>query len=256
MELTWLKVGAWERLDGLVHGFLGRRGGRSVGPYAGLNLSFRAGDDPAVVKDNICDAKKMLGLHDARIITMNQVHGDRIIEVTDRHLKEAGEADGLMTRTPDAYLGILTADCVPILFIAPREKIAAAVHAGWRGTLAGIAARMVSRFGEVYGVAAERIEAALGPSIGPCCYEVEEDVAGPMAQRWGATAPEAIASGGKKTFLDLRALNRGILEAAGVPSGRIFSIGPCTACHADDFFSYRRARGNTGRQLSFVGWRG
>ena len=254
MEITWLKVPQWERYDGLLHGFIGRRGGRSIGPYAGLNVSPRVGDDMQAVKDNICDLKRAVGVHDGRVITMRQVHGDGLLEVTDRNAKEAGEADGMLTRERGAYLGVLTADCVPILFIAPEPKVVAVVHAGWRGTLAGIGANMVRLLAEKYGLTATGIEAALGPSIGACCYEVQDDVARPLLAEWGALAESSVEQRNGKRFVDLRRLNRGILEKAGIAPAAIFEIGPCTSCAADEFFSYRRERAETGRQLSFIGW--
>lgn len=254
MEITWLKVPQWESYEGLLHGFIGRRGGRSVGPYAALNISLRVGDDPQSVKDNVCDLKRAVGIHDGRIVTMRQVHGDGLIEVTDTNMKEAGAADGMVTRRAGAYLAVLTADCVPILMVAPERRIAAAVHAGWRGTLAGIAAKMVGLLGERYGVAVADMQAALGPSIGACCYEIQDDVAEPLLARWGALAESSLEQRNGKHFVDLRSLNRNVLEQAGIPSAAIFEIGPCTSCAADEFFSYRRERAETGRQLSFIGW--
>lgn len=254
MELNWLKVSQWERYDGLLHGFMGRRGGNSVGPYAGLNASYRVGDDNQVVSQNVCDVKHLVGIHDGKIVTMQQVHGDQIVEVKDKALKETGAADGMMTAGTGIHLGVLTADCVPILIVAPKHKIVAAVHAGWRGTLLGIVAKMVSRFIDDFGVSADEIEAALGPSIGACCYEVKDDVTGPLREKWGRTADANIQTRSGKSFVDLRSLNRAILESAGVPSKQLFQIGPCTSCASDEFFSYRRARKETGRQISFVGW--
>ena len=253
MELTWLKVPGWERYDGLLHGFMGRRGGKSIGPYAGLNVSYRVGDDNKIVSQNVCDMKLEVGIHDGRIITMKQVHGDQIVEVKDTNIKEAGEADGMVTEKPDAFLGVLTADCVPILFVAPRARVVAVVHAGWRGTLAGIAEKMVHQFKEQYGVAVEEVEAALGPSIGCCCYEVKDDVTEPLREKWGPLAESSIELRDGKSFVDLRRLNRGILEHAGIPAQQIFQVGPCTSCAKDDFFSYRRERKETGRQISFIG---
>lgn len=249
-----LKVPQWQKYEGLLHGFMGRRGGKSSVAYASLNVSYRVGDDPKVVSQNMCDAKLAAGIHDGRIVTMKQVHGDRIIEVKDKTLKEAGEADGMITSENDIYLGVLTADCVPILMIAPEKKLAAAVHAGWRGTLAGIAEKAVVFFEHQYGVLPAEIEAALGPSIGSCCYEVKDDVAGPLMKRWGKlTTPSVFVRDGK-SYVDLRRLNRDILRAAGIPGNQLFQIGPCTSCAAEDFFSYRRVGGETGRQLSVVGW--
>jgi YfiH family protein len=254
MEINWLKVPRWESYGGLLHGFMGRRGGRSMGPYAGLNVSLRVGDDVQTVKDNICDLKRAVGIHDGRIVTMRQAHGDALVEVSETKAKEVGEADGMVTRERGAYLGVLTADCVPILLVAPERKVAAAVHAGWRGSLAGIGAKMVHLFAEKYGLAASDIEAALGPSIGACCYEIQDDVARPLLAHWGELAESSLEQRNGKRFLDLRRLNRAILEKAGIPAAAIFEIGPCTSCAADEFFSYRRERAETGRQLSFVGW--
>lgn len=254
VELNWLKVAQWERRDGLLHGFLGRRGGKSVGAYASLNVSFRVGDDPQAVKDNICDLKREVGAHDLRIVTMKQVHGDRIVDVKDHRLKEAGEADGLVTEERGLFPAVLTADCVPILFTVHGRKVVAVAHAGWRGTLTGIAAKMVRHLRKSYGVDADSIEAALGPAIGPCCYEIGVDVSKPLTERWGSLAERCLNLKGGRQFLDLRALNRSILEDAGLPAAQISAIGPCTSCAAEDFFSYRREKKETGRQMSFIGY--
>lgn len=215
---------------------------------------MRVGDDMLAVKDNICDLKRAVGVHDGRIITMRQVHGDGLLEVTDKNAKEVGEADGMVTRERGAYLGVLTADCVPILFVAPKRKVAAAVHAGWRGTLAGIGAKMVRLLGEKYGLAPSDVEVALGPSIGACCYEIQDNVARPLLAQWGVLAESSLEQRNGKRFLALRRLNRSILETAGIVDAAIFEIGPCTSCTPDEFFSYRRERVETGRQLSFIGW--
>lgn len=254
MEITQFRVPQWQKYEGLLHGFIGRRGGKSVGPYAELNVSYRVGDDPKVVSQNVCDMKLAVGIHDGRIVTMKQVHGDKIVEVKDKKLKEAGEADGMITAETDIYLGVLTADCVPILFVAPKNKLLAAVHAGWRGTLAGIAEKAARLFTDQLHVSSDKIEVALGPTIGSCCYEVKDDVAVPLLKRWGGTAQASIQKRNGKTYLDLRQLNRSVLSQAGIPETNIFQIGPCTSCSPDDFFSYRRERSETGRQISFIGW--
>jgi YfiH family protein len=254
MEITGLKVPPWAKYDGLLHGFLGRQGGKSVGPYAGLNLSYRVGDDHKVVRQNVCDMKQAVGIHDGRIVTMNQVHGDHIVEVKDNKLKEAGEADGMVTAEKEVYLGVLTADCVPILLVAPEQKVAAAVHAGWRGTLAGIAVGAVNVLQEKYAVPTGKLEVALGPSIGPCCYEVKDDVTQPLLARYGDLARPSVQNRDGKFFVDLRRLNHALLTHAGIPATQILHVGPCTSCATEEFFSYRRARSETGRQMSFIGW--
>ena len=254
MELNWLRVPEWESYPGLLHGFLGRRGGKSAGSYAGLNLSFRVGDAAPIVKDNICDMKKSVGIHDARIVTMKQLHGENVIEVKDKNLKEAGEADGMYTDESEVYLGVLTADCVPILFVVPAGRLVAAVHAGWRGTLAGIALKTTRILSERYGVEPGAFEVALGPAIGACCYEVKEDVWRPLREKWGKPANPFVQTRNGKTFVDLKGLNGAILKNAGVPMNQIHQLGPCTSCTPEEFFSYRRERKETGRQMSFIGW--
>jgi len=262
MDLVWLKVPEWERKEGLLHGFLGRRGGKSIGPYTSLNVSFRVGDDPQVVKDNLCDAKRAVGVHDLRIVTMRQMHGDQILDVRDKNLKEAGEADGMVTEEREVFLGILTADCVPILFSASGRRLVAVVHAGWRGTLAGLAPKMVRHLKDRYDAGPSSLEVALGPAIGPCCYEIQEDVSVPLIEKWGTLAEGCLERRDGKTFLDLKDLNGLLLEDAGVPPSQIFMIGPCTSCAEEEFFSYRRdlsavaqaGKEETGRQLSFIGW--
>lgn len=254
MDITHLKVPQWQNYQGLLHGFMGRRGGKSIGPFAGLNVSYRVGDDPKVVSQNVCDVKLAAGIHDGRIVTMKQMHGEDIVEVKDKNLKEAGEADGMVSTEKDIYLAVLTADCVPLLFVAPKQRVVAAVHAGWRGTLAGIADKTVGFLKTRYDVEPGELEVALGPSIGICCYEVKDDVAGPLMKRWGKLTTPSIAVRDGKSFINLRRLNRDILRAAGVPGNQLFQVGPCTSCAPEDFFSYRRERSETGRQMSFIGW--
>ncbi|MGH7770793.1 MAG: peptidoglycan editing factor PgeF [Candidatus Binatia bacterium] len=254
MDLVWLQVERWKKVDGLLHGFLGRRGGKSTGVFASLNLSFRVGDDPQVVKDNLCDMKKVVGVHDLRIVTMKQAHGDHIVEVKDKSLKEAGAADGMVTEERELFLGVVTADCVPLLFSVSGRNVVAAVHSGWRGTLAGITPKMVRYLKDRHDVDPASIEVALGPAIGQCCYEVREDVSVPLIGKWGSLAEGCLERRDGRTFLDLRDLNALLLEEAGVPPAHIFMIGPCTSCAREDFFSYRRERGKTGLQMSFIGW--
>jgi YfiH family protein len=159
-----------------------------------------------------------------------------------------------MTDVADLVVGVTAADCVPILYVEPGRRVAAAVHAGWRGTAAGVAARAITRMQEEYGIAPSEVHAALGPSIGPCCYEVGHEVAERIAAAWKEELKGAWRAMGVKGYLDLRALNRAQLIAGGVPARNIRQIGPCTACRVQLFFSYRK-EGKTGSQLSFIGWR-
>src|SRR5574337_721268 len=152
MKILRLEVPHWERFDGLVHGFLGRVEGQDRPANAAFRLSYDAGDDPQAVKQNWCELKQALGLPQITIITARQVHGDTILTVCSATDKLAGIGDGLMTDAPNLCVGIMAADCVPLLFVEPARKIAAAVHAGWRGTAAGIAQRAVASMKEAYGI--------------------------------------------------------------------------------------------------------
>lgn len=259
MELTVYRVPGWETEPGLRHGFLGRGGGNSQGAYAGLNVSFTVGDEPLAVKDNYCDMKWAVGMAGTRMVTMRQRHGDNVIDVAEP-CKDAGEGDAMVTGAPGVYLGVLTADCVPIVCWArtSRGKLAAVIHAGWRGTLAGVAVKAVRHIESRYGMGPRDLRCALGPAIGPCCYEIGADVSDPLIRTWGDKAEAALRERNGRTYLDLRRLNASLLATSGVPEDRIASTGPCTACSAEEFFSYRResmdGAGVTGRQASFIGW--
>ncbi len=253
MSILRLEVPRWDRFDGLVHGFLGRRGGRSQPPYASLNVSYNNGDDVHTVKQNWCELKVAMGLSEVNVITADQVHGDTILRVSDGTGKRAGVGDGLMTDVPRLFLGIMAADCVPLLFVEPDRKVVGAVHAGWRGTAAGIAARAVIRMTEEFRIDPSALHVAMGPSIGPCCYEVGMEVAKQITVNWAEALKGAWRQEGAKGRLDLRALNGEQLAGAGVPRQQIVEVGPCTACHVEEYFSYRK-EGRTGSQLSFIGW--
>ena len=254
MKILRLHVPHWDQFDGLIHGFLGRFGGQGQSPNGPFRLSHDTGDDSQAVKRNWCELKLVIGLRDINIITAKQVHGDTILPVSSATEKLAGIGDGLMTDAPNLCVGVMAADCVPILFAEPTRKIAAAVHAGWRGTAAGIAPRAVALMKEAYGIDPAALHVAMGPSIGPCCYEVGPEVAEQIAANWREELKGAWRPHGIKGRLDLRTLNEAQLLGAGIPQPHIQKIGPCTACHNGDFFSYRK-EGRSGHQLSFIGWR-
>lgn len=254
MKILRLEVPHWEQFDGLIHGFLGRFDGQDRPPDGPFRLSADNGDDAQAVKRNWCELKLAIGLRDIDIITAKQVHGDTILTVSSAAEKLAGIGDGLMTDAPNLCVGVVAADCVPILFAEPARKIAAAVHAGWRGTAAGIAARAVALITEAYGIDPAALHVAMGPSIGPCCYEVGPEVAEQIAASWREELKGAWRPDGIKGRLDLRTLNEAQLLGAGIPRSHIQTVGPCTACHIGDFFSYRK-EGRSGHQLSFIGWR-
>ena len=243
-----LQVGKWAD-HGVAHGFFGRRGGFSGGDLASLNLSERVGDRPWTVGANWTQVRRALpGL---QVVRMQQVHGTRVVRVVGE-TQQVGEADGMIATEAGVGLAVLTADCVPLLASAPRHRAVMALHAGWRGSLAGIAAVAVRLAADELGIPPAEWQVALGPSIGGCCYQVEGEIGARFVDRWGAM-PDAWQPAGTHGQLDLRQANRAILIAQGVDPGAIVNAGPCTSCAGDDFFSHRRSEGRAGRQLSVIG---
>ena len=237
------------------HGFSTREGGVSQGPFASLNLAQGAGDGPEAVAENLRRLAAAAGARLERLHTVSQVHGDAVREAAAGEGSAAGtapgpegEADALWTAEPGAWVGVRTADCVPVLLVDPDGRRVAAVHSGWRGTDARIAARAVEALARA-GSAPARLLAAVGPCIQRCCYEVDA----PLARRFDAGFGPGVAEvHGEKGRLDLPAAVRRTLEAAGVPATHVDVLPHCTACDARRFFSHRRDAGRTGRHLNFV----
>lgn len=247
-----LRVEAWAARRDLVHGFFGRAGGISSEPWSSLNVSSVVGDDPLAVEENWHRVRATLrGLP---VVRMQQVHGNRVVHVRVAD-QDVGEADGLLTEKPGLALAVLTADCVPIFMIAPEQQVAMALHAGWRGTAAGVVRAGVDLAERELGIAPDEWQAALGPSIGGCCYEVGPEVLSAIEERWGPM-PSAWQERNGRPRLDLRKANRLILAAIGVPDDRIHDVGPCTSCARADYFSHRAESGRAGRQISAVSWLG
>jgi purine-nucleoside/S-methyl-5'-thioadenosine phosphorylase / adenosine deaminase len=220
-------------VDGYEIAFTTRLGGVSEGPYASLNLGRKSGDDVARVDENrriVCDA---IGADLAKLALNYQVHSARVLQAAPAMRGE--HADGLWTDEPGQPILAMAADCLPIVLARTgSDKPAVAVlHAGWKGLLAGIAAAGAQALG------GDTLAAAIGPGIGPCCYEVGEEVAGPFRERFG----DDVVSEGR---LDLWTSAERALRDAGV--GRLDRLNRCTACEPETFFSHRRDAGNTGRQ--------
>jgi YfiH family protein len=238
--------------SGMRSGFLGRRGGVSRGPYESLNLSYLAGDDRADVEANW---RRLKGCFPdrAEFVQVHQVHGNCVRGIDAQAGGVAGVGDGMVSAVPGKMLGILTADCVPVLLKDDNAKVVGALHAGWRGVIAGIASAGIDVMIEL-GANAHRIEAALGPAIGACCFEV--DIA--LARRFAAEIPCARShitqAGAGKAFIDLKGILVEQLTAAGLERGAIVDVPICTRCAHERFFSRRFAGGAiTGLQLSFIG---
>ena len=218
-----------------------RTGGASGAPFDSLNLGLATGDAPERVQENRARVQRALGVAPGRVHVLHQVHGTDIWDVPGEC---PAEGDGLRTTAPGVVLAVGIADCVPAFVWDARRRHLALVHAGWRGTAAGIVARALEDF-VASGSQASDLHVALGPSIGPCCYEVNGDVA---AQFPAA----AVRTSGGSSALDLRAANRIQAEAVGVLPHNIDAEPPCTACNRAQFFSHRREQGRTGRMWALA----
>jgi YfiH family protein len=211
--------------------FFTRQGGVSAVPYDSLNVSKKVGDEPLAVEENISLIGRAMGGRPSAWV--RQIAGDGVVRVAEAGF--AGEADALVTSERDLCLAVAVADCVPVALVG--ERGVGMVHSGWRGTLAGIAAKAVRGMGE------KGIVTYIGPSIRGCCYEVSEE----LAQRFAAAFGEGVVSG---RYLSLPAAIRADLERSGV--GEIYDLGLCSGCRPDLFYSHRKQGPFTGRNLAAV----
>lgn len=243
-----------QALKGLPHGFLGRRGGVSTGLYAGLNVGLGSDDDSAAIRENRRRAVEAV-LPGARLVTLHQVHSADAVAASAPWPDDARpHADALVTDRPGLALGVLTADCTPVLLADVRGGIVGAAHAGWKGALGGVTDSAIAAM-EKLGASRDRIVAAIGPVIARVSYEVDDgfarrfEEADPANERFFTPGRE-----GHQQF-DLEAYVAARLAAAGI--GRIELLGLDTYADEARFFSFRRAthRGEPGygRQISLIG---
>ncbi len=230
---------------GVRHGFTTRLKGTSLGPYASLNLHRRVGDQPNHVEQNLALVAKEAGFSLSSLCEVFQIHGNRVVSLSSAQ-QDVQEADGMVTKE-SLVLAIKIADCVPIL-LADRQGRVAALHAGWRGTVKDIVGAGVSSL-LAFGASPKELFAALGPSIGPCCFFVTQEVAIPFQD----LVPESVFQDNASTYrVDLWKANRVLLERAGIPRDHIDENPPCTSCYSEYFFSHRRDQGSSGRHLAFI----
>ncbi|MDT7933633.1 MAG: peptidoglycan editing factor PgeF [Sphingomonadaceae bacterium] len=234
-------------LGDVSHAFLGRTGGVSKGLYASLNAGLGSGDNPAAVRENRARALAAIDGADA-LVTVRQVHGARTVEVACPILDdERPGADAMVSWVPGLALGVLTADCAPVLLADARAKVIGAAHAGWKGAVGGVIESVVSTM-EEYGAERRRIVAAVGPCIAQPSYEV-----GPEFE--GRVPPEFLSAGAKGRFqFDLPGFVAHQLRAAGVTI--VDAAAPDTYTEPERWFSYRRTthagEADYGRQLSII----
>lgn len=245
---------------GAAHGFSTRLGGVSPAPWDCLNLGASRGDAPANVRENFTRFCAAVGAGSAVLVKNHQVHSDLVRPVgradalSDPAAPGTAEADGLVTDEPGVCLTVFSGDCIPILLYDPRRRCVAAAHAGWRGTASGIAARAVEAMVRNYGCSPGDILAAIGPGIGPCCFETHDDVPDGLRQGLGGQAAPFIRPLSKsgKYSVDLKGANARWLELAGLDPGKISVCAACTACRLDTFWSHRVQGGRRGSMAAVI----
>jgi YfiH family protein len=244
-----------EALGFLRHGFSTRQGGVSLLPEAALNLSRVRWDSPASVEENRRRFLGALGLSPRDLVTLRQVHSDRIHIISDSGASWnlPPEGDALVTDRAGVAVAVQVADCFPVLIADPGSRAVAAVHAGWRGILAGILAKTVRTMSEVFRCRPGELLLAIGPGIGACCMEVGADVQVPFERAYPSqrvSFPHPTRAG--KFLLDLRiAMARQLVEA-GVPVEHVYDLKACTRCLAGEFFSYRAEGPRSGRTMGVI----
>ncbi|MBB2164946.1 peptidoglycan editing factor PgeF [Gluconacetobacter sp. 1b LMG 1731] len=242
-------------LDGVPHGFFTRQGGVSQGPYASLNCSTRSGDDPAALAENRRRVARAIGVAPAHLLGVTQVHGDGVVTVTAPWpVGQGAAADAMVTDRPGLALGVITADCGPVLFASADGRVVGAAHAGWRGAVGGVLEATLASMAAL-GTAAAQVRAVVGPCIGLDSYEVGADM---RAQALAADpAAEAFFHAGRRVEhfqFDLAGYCVARLRGAGV--GEAVALGVDTLADAARFFSHRRRTlaggGPIGHQISVI----
>ncbi len=264
--IEWLQFDAFSAWPELVHGFFSRMGGVSEPPCNTLNLSFKREAQPENVRENFRRAAVSLGLCFDSMVSVTQVHGNRVLVVTEEQkgqgvVRESpGAYDGMVTDCPNIPLCTIHGDCVPVFFWDPVRRAVGMAHSGWKGTVGRIAAKMVEVMIRQYRTDPASLLVAIGPSIGQECFEVGKEVWDPFRQsfpermtdvRYCRSHPDQM----DKWFLSLPDFVCATLCEAGVPPENI-SVAPiCTACRPDRYFSHRRDKGRTGAMAGVIALR-
>ena len=220
-----------------------------------MNLGLSLGDDPECVKENYATISKALRIPNGSFVYSKQTHGTHIRIVTRADSCEplypsASEADGMLTMDSGLALTVFTADCIPILLHDPTRGVIGAIHAGWRGTVAGIICAAVQKMRHEFGCDPADIKAAIGPGISKCCYETGSDVTDALRAKLGATAEACIEPRGQKYMTDLKEANRLMLHNAGLCD--IHVSNECTSCSSHKYWSHRKTNGARGSQAAII----
>jgi YfiH family protein len=246
---------AFEALPHLHHGFSTRRGGAPDLKENSLNLSETLWDSPARVNENRNRLLSALHLADAPLITLRQVHSNRVHIIEDISAQwNLAEGDAIATRVESIALAVKTADCLPVLIADPANNAIAAAHSGWRGTLSRILLCTIREMQWAFGSDPSQLLAAIGPGIRACCFEVGRDVADLFKNEYpGCCSANVTAGHGKKYLLDLGKVLDMQMNLAGIRPENRYDLGACTCCNTHEFFSHRAEGPAAGRMMSVIG---
>ena len=256
--LVWLTAPGLDGQAGLAHGFSTRQGGVSAPPFDTLNLGVGRGDDPAAVAENYRRFCGVLGVDPRRTVLSKQVHETTVRRCTADDagkglLRQRGyTADALITNEPDLPLVVFSADCGIILLYDPVHRAIGGAHAGWRGCAGGILQNTVEAMVREFGSRTQDLLAAIGPCIGPCCFETDGDVPAAMTDALGADAAPYLERRGAKWHVDLAGLNRQWLLRAGLLPEHIETADLCTGCRPDLLWSHRKMGNARGAQVALI----
>ena len=240
-EDQYLTIPTLEQRTGIRHAFTTRQSGLGA-----RNSGFKLPEDWNAVAG-------FFSIDPDRVVTVNQVHGETIIIVDDKNFRtmRSVQADAMITNTPGIAIGVETADCVPILLYAPEVSVVGAVHAGWRSTVQKIVQKAVIKIRDEFRADPAEMIAAIGPAIGPECYEVDDPVMVRVREAFSFWKDLTASRGNDRWSLNLAKANKMELIQAGLQEKNIHSLGMCTCCRKDLFYSFR-AEGRTGRMLSAI----
>lgn len=246
----------WAKQKSLVCGFTTRNGGSSRPPFNSLNLGFGSGDQLSQVEANRAAVARAFEVEPHLFLTVKQVHGNEIL-IIDQPNPEVShfqrvESDAIITNQKNILIGILVADCFPVIIYDQNKGISAVIHLGWRGVAAGLLGRTIKAMGEVFGSQVSDLRVAVGPGIAAHSYEVDRPVRDQFRRgtdQWGRIAKEVRLGHWQ---LDLQKSILLQLDEAGVDRPAVDIVEECSCCHKETFFSYRRDKGRTGRQMGFA----
>jgi YfiH family protein len=254
-EVVFLTCGPMREYGVIMQAFSTRLGGLSAPPYTSLNLGLGSGDDRMRVQRNRLRFARSIGINLRGLVTLRQVHGNRLVvlsEAANPHLIRGVPGDGLLTNRPELPLGVITADCFPVVLAAPHVPAVGIVHAGRQGIAGGVVSTAIALMSQAFDAPLEALFVAIGPGIGRCCYEVDEASAEPFEAQFTLNDAVYRPSRPGHLYLDLQNAIVQQLRRAGVPSTHIWGADLCTACHSHWFYSYRREGQRSGRMLNVV----